>query len=71
MYIKIVIKGETILVAIIPIGLKELKNFSEIGIVKICALLEADNDEEIVFGKKKSYIDENIELNNKIPAKAL
>ena len=49
---KMVINGETILLAIIPIGLKEEKNFNERGIVKNWAPQEAAREDDKAFGKK-------------------
>lgn len=49
---KIEIKGEITVVAIIPIGLKVPNNFKEIGAVKICAPVEDDKLEAIIFGVK-------------------
>lgn len=49
-YIKMVTIGETIVVAIIPIGQKVPKILSEIGAVKICAPVEADSEEEMYCG---------------------
>ena len=53
-YIKTVIKGETIVVAIIPMGLNAPKKLSEIGAVITCAPRELENEVEICFGKKIS-----------------
>ena len=69
-YIKKVIKGEMMEVAIIPIGQKQPNTFKDIGAVKICA--DVDDDKDIVKydGKKRTYSLVKSLLNIKIPASA-
>ncbi len=46
-----VIKGETTVAEIIPIGLQEPKTFKETGIVKVCAAVEEDKESAKALGK--------------------
>ena len=48
---KHVTKGETIVAETIPIGLKEPKSLSEMGAVKVCALVAAESDDAAALGK--------------------
>ena len=70
MYIKIVIKGETTVEAIIPNGQNVPKSFSEIGAVKNCAEVEAATEELMEWGINLINDFVNNSENNKIPAKA-
>ena len=65
-----VIKGETTVVAIIPIGLKVPKSFRETGAVKIWAPVEEENEAASIFGKILDKILLRKLFVNKIPAKA-
>ncbi len=67
---KIVIKGEIIDVAIIPIGAKLLKTLSAIGIVITCAPVELPKDAEKYTGNTLEYKLKNNLFVSKIPAKA-
>ena len=67
---KIVIKGETTVEAIIPNGQNVPKSFSEIGAVKICAEVEAATEELMEYGVNFINNFVNNSENNKMPAKA-
>lgn len=67
---KIVIKGEITVVAIIPIGLKVPNTFKETGAVITCAPEEADKEAETGFGNIFEYKRLKKLLVSKMPASA-